>query len=314
MTTRHPGKRVEAKKTPISKRTSGYRNCKKYSGHPQTSAASKREQRGMVQLLICGSLFIILVALKLVIPSKMERVNDRLSQALHQNMDIQSVFSAVGRTFSGEMDGKEVIQAVFSSEEQKMELDSPTSFQVRKEPKAALRLLQQCRNTELTQATQEEDREAVSTLAYIQYSNQNVPENVSLEQAILGFEYCTPICGTLTSEFGYREHPVAGEQRFHYGIDLAADQGTSIRCFADGTVTAVGESSSYGKYCIVDHGDGFETLYAHCSQIEVSSGADIDRGEKIGEVGTTGIATGPHLHFELHRDGIYLNPVYYVET
>ena len=144
------------------------------------------------------------------------------------------------------------------------------------------------------------------------YSDQNLPENVSLEQAILDFDYCVPVNGTLSSDFGYREHPVEGEERFHYGVDLAADTGTEIVCFADGTVTAVGESSSYGKYCMVSHAGGYSTLYAHCSRITVSSGASVTEGQKIAEVGETGIATGPHLHFELHKDDVYLNPIYYV--
>ena len=83
---------------------------------------------------------------------------------------------------------------------------------------------------------------------------------------------------------------------------------------ADGTVTAVGESSSYGKYCIVAHQGGYTTLYAHCSRVTASSGTAVQRGQKIAEVGETGMATGPHLHFELQRDGVYLNPIYYVAT
>ena len=77
-------------------------------------------------------------------------------------------------------------------------------------------------------------------------------------------------------------------------------------------VTAVGESSSYGKYCIVRHDNGFSTLYAHCSKVTASSGASVKEGQKIAEVGETGMATGPHLHFELHEEGVYLNPIYYV--
>ena len=144
------------------------------------------------------------------------------------------------------------------------------------------------------------------------YSDKNLPENVSLEQAILDFDYCTPVSGTLSSGFGYRNHPIEGEERFHYGVDLAADTGTEVGCFADGVVTAVGESSSYGKYCIVRHDNGFSTLYAHCSKVTASSGASVKEGQKIAEVGETGMATGPHLHFELHEEGVYLNPIYYV--
>ena len=141
-----------------------------------------------------------------------------------------------------------------------------------------------------------------------------LPENVSMRQAILGFDHETPVKGVLSSNFGYRDHPLEGTERFHYGVDLAADTGTAIACFADGTVTAVGESSSYGKYCTVTHANGCTTLYAHCGRISVSSGAAVKKGEKLGEVGETGMATGPHLHFELQKDGVYLNPIYYVET
>ena len=77
-------------------------------------------------------------------------------------------------------------------------------------------------------------------------------------------------------------------------------------------MNAVGESSSYGKYLIVSHQGGYDTLYAHCSRIEVSSGTEVEQGQTIARVGDTGMATGPHLHFELHRGGLYLNPVYYV--
>jgi len=164
-----------------------------------------------------------------------------------------------------------------------------------------------------TVLTQEGTPDA-SNLAYVLYSQENLPDRVSMEQVILGFDYSPPVKGTLSSDFGYREHPVEGEERFHYGVDLAADAGTEVDCFADGTVTAVGESSSYGRYCVVAHEGGYSTLYAHCSRITAGSGTAVSRGQKIAEVGDTGMATGPHLHFELQRDGTYLNPIYYVSS
>ena len=95
-------------------------------------------------------------------------------------------------------------------------------------------------------------------------------------------------------------------------MDLAADSGTPVTCFADGSVTAVGESNSYGKYLIVAHEGGYATLYAHCSDVTVSSGSAVEKGQEVAKVGETGIATGPHLHFELHDGSTYLNPIYYV--
>jgi murein DD-endopeptidase MepM/ murein hydrolase activator NlpD len=269
---------------------------------------SSRERQHLAQLVICSSAFVLLVAAKLLLPEKMAEVNLQLSGALEQNMDVQSVFRAVGRAFSGEEDveqaAEDVYRAVFQPEEEAVETAAPAALEA--DLASALDALQMCR------FTPSEEPSPVS-LAYVLYSEQNLPESVSLEQSLLGFDYCSPLPGaTLSSGFGYRDHPTAGEERFHYGIDLAADTGTAVVCFADGKVKAVGESSSYGKYCMVDHEGGYSTLYAHCSRITVSSGAEVTEGEKIAEVGETGMATGPHLHFELQREGEYLNPIYYV--
>ncbi|MBQ9522108.1 MAG: M23 family metallopeptidase [Oscillospiraceae bacterium] len=144
------------------------------------------------------------------------------------------------------------------------------------------------------------------------YTGQNLPQNVGMEQVLLNFDYQCPVHGEMTSGFGYRKHPIDGVERFHYGVDIAAETGTDIVCFADGVVTATGESTSFGKYCTVEHGGGFTTLYAHCNRVTATSGATVHKGDKLAEVGATGQATGPHLHFALQREGVYLNPVYYL--
>lgn len=288
---------------------------------PMTSG----ERRHLLQVVACGLAFVLLVAAKLLLPGKLDGINRFLTASMEQNIDVQAVFSAVGRAFAGEEDvsgaAKEVYQAVFHPEEPGGSLGAGEALEtaaVLETPELADMALDSLRpyRQETAGGSQAEASESgggqASDLAYILYSQQNVPDNVSLEQAILGFEYAAPLAGTLTSDFGYREHPVQGEERFHYGVDLAADTGTAVCCFAAGTVTAVGESSSYGRYCVVAHENGYSTLYAHCSRVTASSGAAVSRGEKIAEVGETGNATGPHLHFELHRDGMYLNPIYYV--
>lgn len=282
-------------------------------------ALRPQERRRFLQLVACSGIFVLLVAAKLLLPAKMAQVNEKISGALRQNMDVQAVFSAVGRAVTGEKDAggamEDVYQAVFHPEKGEA-LETAALEGLPLDELAALEDLREYRAAaeQQFQEPPAEEQTEVSTLAYVLYSDNNLPEDVSLEQAILGFDYCTPVCGTLTSNFGYREHPVEGEERFHYGVDLAADTGTAVNCFADGTVTAVGESSSYGKYCIVTHTGGYSTLYAHCSRVTASSGTAVKEGQKIAEVGETGMATGPHLHFELHRDSTYLNPIYYVST
>nr|WP_325246703.1 M23 family metallopeptidase [uncultured Oscillibacter sp.] len=303
---------------------------------------SAREKRQLGQLVVCCVIFVALVAAKLLLPGKMAAVNEALSGALEKNLDVREVFSAVGQAVSGEDGGWEnVYQAVFGPSQEEspaLETSAAADLETAEEPSQGLEALQtsggevgwelpddwafpepdspdgtldaQTGQTEAGASTEADGD--VETLAYVLYSDQNLPEDVSMEQAILGFDYCTPVMGVVSSSFGYREHPVEGEERFHYGLDIAADTGTDIGCFADGTVTAVGESSSYGKYLMVDHGGGFTTLYAHCSKILVSSGTAVREGQAIAQVGETGVATGPHLHFEIHRDGVYLNPIYYV--
>ena len=129
------------------------------------------------------------------------------------------------------------------------------------------------------------------------YGPENLPEGVKLEQQVLGFAYGAPLQGTVTSGFGYRIHPISQTDLFHYGVDLDAPEGSAIHAFARGTVAVVGQSS---------------TLYAHCRSVTASAGQTVRQGDLLAEVGQTGSATGPHLHFELHRGREYINPIYYV--
>lgn len=324
MTSRQAGRRIStiaAERRTVRRSRGGARQAVRRKNEP----LNPRELRRLAQLVACGSIFVLLVAVKLLLPGKMAQLNQHLSSALRQNMDVQEVFSAVGRAFSGEADVggtlQDVYQAVFHPQEPGEALETAAVDGLPlQEASAALDTLRAYRTGEAEPSAppaeeggaEKSPQAAVSTLSYVQYSDRNLPENVNMEQALLGFDYKTPLAGTLSSPFGYREHPVEGDEKFHYGVDIAADTGTAVGCFADGTVTAVGESSSYGRYCIVTHQGGYATLYAHCSRVTASSGAAVKEGEKIAEVGQTGMATGPHLHFELHRDGTYLNPIYYV--
>ena len=161
-------------------------------------------------------------------------------------------------------------------------------------------------------AAESDDTVISDALSYV-YTMPALPENASLEQRNLGFAHCTPVSGVLSSTFGWREHPVEGGSKFHYGVDLAAEEGAPVTAFADGTVYATGESSTLGNYIMLQHAGGYITLYAHCSKV-TASGGRVAMGDKIAEVGATGLATGPHLHFELHDGGLYLNPIFYVDA
>ncbi|MEZ5375400.1 MAG: peptidoglycan DD-metalloendopeptidase family protein [Acidimicrobiales bacterium] len=121
-----------------------------------------------------------------------------------------------------------------------------------------------------------------------------------------GFQW--PISAYVTSEYGWRIHPIYGTKRLHAGIDLGAGTGTPIAASAGGTVIHAGPYGGYGNAVIINHGNGITTLYAHQSKIAVSTGQQVGRGEVIGYVGSTGNSTGPHLHFEVRVNGSAVNP------
>jgi murein DD-endopeptidase MepM/ murein hydrolase activator NlpD len=116
----------------------------------------------------------------------------------------------------------------------------------------------------------------------------------------------------LASGFGYRIDPVYKTVKFHAGLDFAAPQGTPIYSTANGVVKVAGNlGNGYGNHVVISHGYGYETLYGHMYRIKVKPGDHIKRGEIIGWVGSTGKSTGPHCHYEVHKNGQHLDPVYF---
>jgi murein DD-endopeptidase MepM/ murein hydrolase activator NlpD len=120
-----------------------------------------------------------------------------------------------------------------------------------------------------------------------------------------------PVKGWLSTPFGYRASPFTGAREFHEGIDVAAGSGTPIRVTAAGTVRFAGGLGTYGNVVVVDHGYGFTTLYAHNSANRVRAWQHVDRGEVIAYVGSTGRTTGPHVHYEVHVQGVPADPLRY---
>ena len=113
------------------------------------------------------------------------------------------------------------------------------------------------------------------------------------------------------SGYGVRVDPIYKTTKFHEGMDVSANIGTPIYATGNGTVTKAGWQSGYGRVVVINHGYGYETLYAHMNKINVRVGQKVTRGEVIGEVGNTGKSTGPHLHYEVHVKGRVVNPVNY---
>ena len=283
------------------------------------SKASTAEERALLKLVICGVVFVLIVAIKLLFPQTADSFTRSASLLIGGNADFKEAFAAVGRVAGGEKSVEDslydVYSAVFnpyrmrvtvSAKDEQAEKDvineaATAGYDTPLQPDKAEQI-----NSE--SANQSEKSETVSGIFMI----PSLPDNASMEQRNLGFSYTTPVHGTMSSSFGWREHPVGGETKFHYGLDLAADIGTDICAFADGEIFATGESSTLGKYIILLHAQGYKTLYAHCSAVVKQSGR-VSKGEVIAKVGQSGSATGSHLHFELQDGTLYLNPIYYVD-
>ncbi|MBR3844039.1 MAG: M23 family metallopeptidase [Clostridia bacterium] len=122
-----------------------------------------------------------------------------------------------------------------------------------------------------------------------------------------------PVKGVVTSEFGYRIHPIYGTRMFHNGVDIGADSRTPIVAALAGVVETADYNESYGYYVILNHGKDFKTVYAHCSRLDVSKGDGVQQGDTIALVGSTGVSTGPHLHFEVRRGEYRVNPAWLVD-
>ena len=118
-----------------------------------------------------------------------------------------------------------------------------------------------------------------------------------------------PVKGRISSHFGMRHHPVHDEFRHHSGLDIAAAKGSPIEAVMDGKVIFAGERGNFGNTVIIEHEDGYKSLYAHCDQLKVSKGDSIKSGEEIATVGSTGLSTGNHLHFEIRKNEEAIDPL-----
>jgi murein DD-endopeptidase MepM/ murein hydrolase activator NlpD len=118
-----------------------------------------------------------------------------------------------------------------------------------------------------------------------------------------------PVTGHITSYFGYRYHPILHFTRFHAGLDIGASWGSPIVAAADGQVAAAGWAGGYGREVRIAHADGLMTLYGHMSEIVAQPGSYVRAGQLIGYVGSSGLSTGPHVHFEVRQNGTPVNPM-----
>ncbi len=157
----------------------------------------------------------------------------------------------------------------------------------------------------VTRQTKENDRVIANEVISQEVIKEPV-ERVVVKGTKNRFRY--PLGGMISSPFGMRIHPVTGAYSMHTGIDITGSYGATITASSGGRVSFTGYKGGYGNTVIIDHGNGYKTLYAHCSSISVSVGTTVKQGQAIAAVGTSGVATGPHLHFEIIKNGSPIDP------
>lgn len=269
----YTGRRVAPARRSVPPRRAPSRPASRPARTGSAAAPAPGSRRRMAQLVVSAALLLAVVAMKFLFPATLERCRATLLDLLGADTDFVEVFAAAGRAFS---DGSTVSDALNDA------------------------------YTAVFGASEVPVAPAVERTAAL-------PDNVDMLQHVLNLDYADPVsAGQITSLFGARSDPLDADARFHYGLDIAGEEGAVISAFADGTVTAVGSSTELGKYVTVAHDGGYSTLYAHCARVTASDGQQVKRGDPIAELGDTGRATGFHLHFELHQNNTYLNPIYYV--
>lgn len=296
-----------------------------------------REEVRLTQFVICLILFLVMFVGKGVFPDRINQVEEEFLLLLGMDTDFRGALSALGESLTqkesvlGEF-GSFCIEVFGGKEGEAIPVFDNMETQLEKEQKflnsnpdhaeftAHLFRMEAVPEEWLAVKVVEEVESEVevapavgTVLVEADYQGPELPEGYTMDQISLGpLETATPVMGTLWSEYGYRDHPIDGMYKFHNGVDLGAEQGEAIGAFAAGTVEYIGENDIYGLYLQIDHGNGIKSFYAHCSKLCVGQGQRVAMGEKVAEVGDTGSATGPHLHFELKYVGTHIDPAYYI--
>ena len=260
-------------------------------------------KRGKV--IVASAAFVGLVLTKILFPDVGAGMREKLRAAMERDPDYVAVFRDLGSRLS-----------LRATERAPAQTDAP---QIRtRSAQYVSYYVEDAAVDAQAEETLEPDETPAAVAAFLErqaaFRAYELPENVDYAYTALPFDYALPVAGRQSSGFGFRLHPILQTVRFHYGTDVAANAGESVAAFADGTVAFAGYDDSFGWHLKIDHGDGWVSHYCHCSKLLVKAGETVCKGDAVALVGATGLATGPHLHFELSHDGVYVNPEYYINA
>lgn len=297
----------------------------KFHQKPQSRTNISWERKELKRLLWALMLFLTVFLGKKIYPDRMLTVGEEIISVLGSNTDMGAIFSRLGNSINtpkGVMQGLEAfcVEVFGPQKTQDAPVVKPTPPSLPKSPVGLLSsnlAIQTALCTTPLSECHTDPQPAVPAVGTVltigELPEGDLPDGYTVDELSFGdLETVTPVMGIVTSAYGYRDHPISGKYLFHGGIDIGADAGTLIAAFADGQVEYIGEDNSYGLYLQLDHGNGIKSFYAHCQRICVRKGQQVQAGEAVGMVGTTGTTTGPHLHLELKCGDVRVDPAYYL--
>lgn len=255
------------------------------------------------QIVACCIIFAVIFFLKNTNQPFAHVILNQINSALAYNVNINNAYKSV-ETF---VDNTGLLNQKNNNSPQSTSTPQPSQ----EENKQGNNQQTESQNQSVQSQNAANDNNAKPQSSTAQQNNAAVPEetaNVKLNQVIT-----VPLQGAVTSKFGMRIHPLDGQKKFHYGIDIDASKGTPIAAAMDGEVEEVSFSEANGKYIKLKHQDDVHTVYAHCSEIDVKKGQNVKMKEVIGKVGDTGAALGAHLHFEIWRQGKVMDPLKFIQ-
>lgn len=275
------------------------------SRYPRRSIPVKRRKRPVRtvsslpqtiirQLTVSVLILLVAVMVKSINSPVTNFINDKIQFALKQNIEIKSIYEYV--------DNMIVKLKNVTLPENNSTADKGTIKEASQQEKSGLSIQQE--NTVNPET---------SVLAASMDNSASTDKSTSTDKSAgVGAGLIAPVKGVLSSSFGERNDPVTNTVKLHEGIDIDANEGESIVAALGGTVVEAGSSPSYGNYLKIRHAGGLETVYAHCSVLNVVQGREVKQGDVIAKVGDSGASVGVHLHFEVWKDGKPVNPLDYI--
>jgi murein DD-endopeptidase MepM/ murein hydrolase activator NlpD len=273
------------------------------SRYPRYNAPNRRRKRNprgentlaekvLAQLIVSIIIFVIVVIIKIINTPATNFLTDKIRYTVAKNVELISLYEGIenllGKTKKDKKDEK--VQEVFD------ETVLPVSSNLDKPGSSSVK------------GFYIENYSAVDEKSDTAYNYMDTYDEFEKNQGFI-----IPVNGVLSSPFGERFDPKTESLKLHKGIDIEADNGSTIRAALEGTIMEAGSERTYGNYIKIEHNNGLITVYAHCSQLTASKGQRVRQGDAIAKVGDTGASVGSHLHFEIWKDGKALDPLNYVD-